>query len=390
MTDRHGPGGVVPQKRDTRLDVFRALALLTIFVNHVPGQYLEHLTHKNFGFSDSAEAFVLISGMSVGLAYGSRFAVGERLAMTLRILRRALTLYVAHIMTSVITFAIFAGGALWFGRPDLLSEINLRAVVDRTEQGVVSMVLLGHQLGYNNILSMYAVLFLMLPGFLWLYRRSALLLLAVSGTLWLCAGIWQIAPSNFLDDGYWFLNPLSWQFLFVIGFVGVLRAKKKGFPRNPLLLTLSAAYLIVSMLWVVFAWWNIDFSYGLPAVLTGFDKTFLSITRLLHVLAGAYLVATIPVLSRWAALPMAHPLVAMGRHSLAVFIFGTILAMAGQVMMFVTGANPVLGTLYVAAGIALHFVYARYLDWQASIIGLNAKRQGMRALPVERGDAPKR
>jgi hypothetical protein len=390
MTDRHGPTGVVPRQRDTRLDVFRALALLTIFVNHVPGQYLEHLTHKNFGFSDSAEAFVLISGMSVGLAYGSRFAIGERLAVTLRILRRALTLYVAHIMMSVITFAIFAGGALWFGRPDLLSEINLRAVVDRTEQGVVSMVLLGHQFGYNNILSMYAVVFLMLPGFLWLYQRSAYLLLAVSGTLWLCAGIWQIAPSNFLDDGYWFLNPLSWQLLFVIGFVGVLRAKTKGFVRNPLLLTLSMAYLVVSLVWVLFSWWNIDLSYGLPAVLTGFDKTFLSTTRLLHVLAGAYLVATIPLLSNWAALPLSHPLVAIGRHSLAVFIFGTILAMAGQVLMFVTGKNPVLGTLYALLGIALHFAYARYLDWQASVIAQNANRQGFKALPVKGGDAPKR
>lgn len=388
MTDRHGPTGVVPRQRDTRLDVFRALALLTIFVNHVPGQYLEHLTHKNFGFSDSAEAFVLISGMSVGLAYGARFAIGERLAVTLRILRRALTLYVAHIMTSVITFAIFAGGALWFGRPDLLSEINLRAVVDRTEQGVVSMVLLGHQFGYNNILSMYAVVLLMLPGFLWLYQRSVVLLLAVSGTLWLCAGLWRIAPSNFLDDGYWFLNPLSWQFLFVIGMVGVLRARGKGIPRHPILMVLSAAYLAVSLAWVVFSWWNIDLSYGLPAVLTGFDKTFLSTTRLLHVLAGAYLVATIPVLSSWAALPLTHPLVAIGRHSLAVFIFGTILAMAGQVMMFVTGKNPVLGTLYALLGIALHVAYARYLDWQAAVIAQNAKRQGLQALPVK-SDTPK-
>lgn len=389
MTDRQGPTGVVPRQRDTRLDVFRALALLTIFVNHVPGQYLEHLTHKNFGFSDSAEAFVLISGMSVGLAYGSRFAIGERLAVTLRILRRAFTLYVAHIMMSVITFAIFAGGALWFSRPDLLSEINLRAVVDRTEQGVVSMVLLGHQFGYNNILSMYAVVFLMLPGFLWLYQRSAYLLLAVSGTLWLCAGIWQIAPSNFLDDGYWFLNPLSWQFLFVIGFVGVLRVKKKGFSRNPVMMALSATYLAVSFVWVVFSWWNIDFSYGLPAVLTGFDKTFLSTTRLLHVLAGAYLLAVIPALSNWAALPLSHPLVAVGRHSLAVFIFGTILAMVGQVMMFVTGKNPILGTLYAIVGIALHFAYARYLDWQTAVIAQNAKRQGLKALPVK-SDTPKR
>ncbi len=34
-------------QRDTRIDVFRALALLTIFVNHVPGTLFEHLTHKN-------------------------------------------------------------------------------------------------------------------------------------------------------------------------------------------------------------------------------------------------------------------------------------------------------------------------------------------------------
>ena len=386
MTDKTGPTGGVPRERDTRLDVFRAFALLTIFVNHVPGQYLEHLTSKNFGFSDSAEAFVLISGMSVGLAYGSRFRIGERLAVTLRILRRALTLYVAHIMTSIITFAIFAGGALWFGRQDLLSEINLRAVVDRTEQGVVSMVLLGHQFGYNNILSMYAVLFLMLPGFLWLYRQSAVLLLAVSGTLWLCAGIWRIAPSNFLDDGYWFLNPLSWQFLFVIGFTGMLRARTKGIARNAVLLALSAAYLMISMLWVVFSWWSIDLSFGLPAVLTGFDKTFLSAPRLVHVLAGAYLLATIPALSRWAALPLSHPLVAVGRHSLAIFIFGTILAMIGQVLLFVTGKDPLFGTAYVLLGIALHFAYARYLDWQAAVMSRNANRQGLQALPVKERD----
>ncbi len=390
MTDKTGPTGAVPRRRDTRLDVFRALALLTIFVNHVPGQYLEHLTFKNFGFSDSAEAFVLISGMSVGLAYGSRFRIGERLAVTLRILRRALTLYVAHIMTSVITFAIFAGGALWFGRQDLLSEINLRAVVDRTEQGVVSMVLLGHQFGYNNILSMYAALFLMLPVFLWLYRRSAAMLVAVSGTLWLCAGIWRIAPSNFLDDGYWFLNPLSWQFLFVIGLTGMLRARTKGIPRYPLLLALSAAYLVISMLWVVFSWWSIDLSLGLPAVLTGFDKTFLSAPRLLHVLAGAYLLATMPTLSRWAALPLTHPLVSVGRHSLAIFIFGTILAMVGQVLLFVTGKDPLFGTAYVLLGIALHFAYARYLDWQAAVMSQNAERQDLQALPVKERDRTRR
>jgi hypothetical protein len=378
MTYVNRPEDVAKRPRDTRIDVFRALALLTIFVNHVPGQYLEHLTHKNFGFSDSAEAFVLISGLSVGLAYGSRFEPPRRLAITLRILRRAFTLYIAHIMTSIVSFAIFAGGALWFARPDLLSEINLRAVVDQTEQGVVSMVLLGHQFGYNNILSMYAVLLLMLPGFLWLEKLGRWLLLAVSGTLWLCAGLWYIAPSNFLDDGYWFLNPLSWQFLFVIGLVAApAHGQGTRLVSHALLTAAAVGYLGLSFLWVVLGWWHIDLSYGLPAVLTGFDKTFLSASRLIHVLALGYLIATIPALSRWARLPLSHPLVAVGRHSLPVFIFGTILAMVGQVMMFVAGGNAVAGTLFVVLGIGLHFAYARYLDWLSKVA--RAQVEGHRA-----------
>ncbi|WP_421874049.1 OpgC family protein [Pararhizobium sp.] len=353
-----------PAQRDTRLDVFRALCLLTIFINHVPGQYLEYLTTKNFGFSDSAEAFVLISGLSAGLAYGRKFTIGNRLALSLKIWRRAFTLYIAHIMTSIITLAIFAGGALYFGRQDLISEINIRPLVDHTEQGFVAMVLLGHQLGYNNILSMYAVVFLLLPGMLWLYGRSPFLLFMASAGLWLAAGIFTIVPINFLDEGYWFLNPWSWQFLFTIGMICMMRARAgKPIVRNPVLVAISASYVTLSFFWVLLSWWNIDFSYGLPAVLTGFDKTFLSLTRLLHVLALGYLVAVFPVFSRMTRLRIDHPLVLIGRHSLPVFIFGTILAMVGQVLLFVTGRDPLWGSLFVLAGIGLHFAYARYLDW---------------------------
>jgi hypothetical protein len=113
----------------------------------------------------------------------------------------------------------------------------------------------------------------------------------------------------------------------------------------------------------LFSWWHIDISFGLPAVLTGFDKTFLSLTRLLHVLALAYLLTVIPGVSRLARLDGDHPLVMIGRHSLAVFIFGTILAMAGQVLLFLTDKDAIVGSLFVIAGIGLHFVYAYYLDW---------------------------
>ncbi|MBB3976991.1 hypothetical protein GGQ64_002191 [Rhizobium azooxidifex] len=359
---------VAKPARDTRIDVLRALALIAIFINHVPGNLLEHLTNKNFGFSDSAEAFVLISGISAGLAFGATFVPGKRLAVSVRVLRRAFSLYVAHVMTSLVTFAIFAGGALWFARPDLLSEINLRAVVDRTEEGLLGMVLLGHQFGYNNILSMYAVILLMLPGMLWLHARSPAAMLTLSGLLWLAAGLWNIAPSNLLDDGYWFLNPFSWQFLFAIGLAASSRARRGAWPgANRAVVVLCCAYLAVSLVWVVLSLWWIDTSFGLPVVITGFDKTFLSAPRLLHVLALAYLLAMVPALSGWLALPTDHPLTAVGRHGLAIFIFGTILAMIGQVLVFISGKSVLVGTVYVMVGIGLLFAYARYLDWLAGL-----------------------
>jgi hypothetical protein len=237
------------------------------------------------------------------------------------------------------------------------------------------MVLLGHQLGYNNILSMYAVLFLMLPGILWLNTHRPWLLFVLSAALWLAAGCFKLVPSNFLDEGYWFLNPWSWQFLFVIGILCMTHARRGGrLPRSWWLIVPSAAYLLISAAWVLFSWWSIDLSFGLPAVLTGFDKTFLSLTRLLHVLALAYLLAITPLVSRLTRLDGNHPLVMVGRHSLPVFILGTILAMAGQVLLFVTGRNPLIGTLFVIAGIGLHFVYAYYLDWLREMAGAKPLR----------------
>ncbi|MFN9907133.1 MAG: OpgC domain-containing protein, partial [bacterium] len=48
--------------RDLRLDLFRGVALMMIFINHVPGNFASYWTHMNFGFSDAAEAFVFLSG----------------------------------------------------------------------------------------------------------------------------------------------------------------------------------------------------------------------------------------------------------------------------------------------------------------------------------------
>nr|WP_245428902.1 OpgC family protein [Phyllobacterium phragmitis] len=354
----------VLHKRDTRIDVFRALALLTIFVNHVPGTIYEHLTHRNLGFSDAAEAFVLISGIAVGLAYGTKFQPGSRLLIGLKMWRRAGVLYTTHIMTTMVTLAIFCGTAIFLKRPEFLSKINIGPVMERPVEALFGIITLGHQLGYNNILSMYAVLLLMAPIFLFLARTSLSLMVGVSGVLWLLAGIFHIAPANYPNNGFWFLNPLSWQFLFVIGIAGILHVRRGGrISANPWLIGASAAYLLLALAWVRLPLWGIDVSMGLPAVLTGFDKTFLSAPRLLHVLALSYLIVAIPAISNLARTAPDHPLAILGKHSLPVFIAGTILSMTAQALKLVNPGGIPYDTLLIATGIVVQFALAYYLEW---------------------------
>ena len=350
--------------RDTRLDVFRALALLSIFINHVPGTIYEKFTHREFGFSDSAEAFVLISGLAVALAYSSKFVEGNRLLLSLKMARRSMTLYMAQMMTTLITLAIFGFAALYMKRPDMLEMINIKTVIEQPAEALVGMVTLGHQLGYNNILSLYLVLMLVAPLMLYLSRISIPLMLTVSGAIWFLSGYYSVAPVNYPTQGVWFLNPLSWQFLFAIGIAAMSYVKQGGrFDQNRPLLFAAIGYLVFSLLWLRLPHPNWDISFGLPAVLTGFDKTYLSATRLLHVLAIAYVIAALPALSGKARLDMSHPLAILGKHSLPVFIAGTILAMAGQAVRNVYPVSLSLDTLLIATGIMAQFALVYYLEW---------------------------
>ena len=90
-----------PSTRDPRLDVFRGICLVMIFINHVPGNIYENLTSRNFGFSDAAEGFVLMSGIAAGLAYSMDFNLPGRIWTGLaRVWRRVWTLYMVHLVTT--------------------------------------------------------------------------------------------------------------------------------------------------------------------------------------------------------------------------------------------------------------------------------------------------
>ncbi|UCI33024.1 OpgC family protein [Mesorhizobium sp. B4-1-4] len=365
----------VSPERDTRIDVLRALALLTIFIDHVPGTAFETLTYKNFGFSDAAEGFVLISGISVALAYGTKFRPGGRLLATLKMWRRAGVLYSAHIVTTMMVMALFCAVAVLAGRPELLKMINIEPLMKNTPEVLVGIVTLGHQLGYNNILPVYAALLLMAPAFVLFISYRPAVALAVSGALWLVAGIWQIAPPNYPEPGFWFLNPLSWQFLFNIGVAAMLHVRRGGvIPVNRWLVGAAAAYVLAALVWVHSPLWGQITWFNLPVVIGGFDKTFLSLPRLVHILAVSYLIVVLPALSNLFRTSPDHPLAILGKRSLPVFIAGTVIAMVAQVMKLVNPGGLAYDSLLLSAGIAMQFALAFYLEWLSTIGGSGKAR----------------
>lgn len=360
--------------RDTRIDVFRALVLLMIFVNHVPGNVYEIATLKNAGFSDAAEVFVLISGVSIGLVYGPKMQGDQWIRSVLAVWRRAWVLFYTHIMATLATLAMFCAAAVFAHRMDLLDEINIGAVVDEPARSIVGIVTLGHQLGYNNILPLYMVLLVAAPAIVWGLRRNMAATLAVSGALWLAAGLFHVAPPNYPLEGVWFLNPLSWQFLFVIGIAGMMHVGRGGLlPQHRAWTHAAIAYLVGAFALIHSPFWGTPSWFGLPEVLGGFNKTYLSLFRLLDVLALAYLVARWPVVSNLARVAPDHPLAILGKHSLPVFVTGTLCAMAAQVLRHLNAPSLGFDTLLIASGIAAQLGVAYFLEWKQHVTG-GAKR----------------
>jgi len=58
--------------RDLRIDACRGVALWCIFLDHVPHSIGSWLTLRNYGFSDTAEVFMFVSGVTCAHAAAGR------------------------------------------------------------------------------------------------------------------------------------------------------------------------------------------------------------------------------------------------------------------------------------------------------------------------------
>lgn len=351
--------------RDNSIDMLRGFALVTIFINHIPGNVVEPFTHKNYGLSDAAELFVLLAGIAAALAYFRTFAAGRPVLAVGRTLKRAGTLYVAHLSSTVVGIGIFAAGVLVFDHPALFDEINLPTLRDDFFRGLVGLPLLTHQLGYHNILPLYVCLILLVGPMMVLASAGPRVLLAASVLLYGLTQVFGWTLPNYPTPGGWFFNPFAWQLIFSIGFFIGLRMLegRTPVPFHPLVWGLAALYLIGAG---IYHRWNL---YGsipdvpfLPHNFQINEKPWVAAPRLLHILSLAYVVGHSPVIRWLRRMPAGNPLSLLGRHALPVFWLGTALSMVGYVLMKTRGLGTGEQLAYIGAGLAVQVTLAFGLD----------------------------
>ena len=299
-----------PRPRWDSIDFWRGLLFCTIFINHVPGNIFENLTSRNIGFSDAAEGFIFLSGVSLALAYGGRFAGAGAWKATRTMVGRAVRLYGAHIALSLGALAIFGIGAMVGVDPSLTDDHGRGFVFAHPIEGLIGIVSLGHQLGYFNILPLYLLMLLWAPLLLWLSRRSVPLMLTLSAAVYVVTRLKGWNLPTWPVAGSWFFDPLAWQVLLAVGIACGLRQHTTPLPRT---LPLVGVALLVA----AFAAWSVSNGLFLRPGLqdatrrwADLDKTMLGTGRLIHFAALAYLLYAARAAERLRGLALFKPLCA--------------------------------------------------------------------------------
>jgi hypothetical protein len=314
-------------RRDLRVDFFRGLALWWIYTDHIPGDVLSDVSLRNFAMCDATEVFVLLAGYGAGLSYGMRQWTHGYVSSAADVLRRAWTLYVAHIFLFVLFSAQVTYSATALNRISYLEESRLDVLGDDPYRSILEAVLLRFQPSLLNILPLYVVLMVFFAATMWLLRWPKILF-ALSFAIYMIVRVTSLNLAGWSEE-YWFFDPFAWQFLFIIGVL--LACAPMRPPRPALLFDLLAAAVIIQGIVVtcfiephprLLHWVSASWLRSLVIE----DKTGLYPSRLISILALTWLCVRYirfdqPWLrSRWAA-----PFVLIGQNSLPVFCGGIVL-----------------------------------------------------------------
>jgi len=344
--------------RDLRIDACRGLALWCIFLDHIPNNIGSWLTLRNYGFSDAAEMFMFVSGVTCALAYGAAWGREGWTGVIRRTLRRSWDIYVAFLLlTLACVILVYLTGRL-------ADESNTRILLDEPGSTLARAAVLQYRPVNTDVLPAFVLLHLLFAPLLWLLLRAPNATLVGSLVLYVSVHAfgWSVPA---WPDGHWAFNPLAWQLLVVLGAWWIIEGKTvRPWVTSRTTLVLAVLYLLFGL--VVALSSHIgppDAPSALVKLLYSSDKSKLDPLRLLHFLALAVVAARL-VPRDWRGLttPLMRAAIRCGQNSLPIFCLGVLLTHAGHLALLDISDGLVMQIALSLAGIATMIATATLLN----------------------------
>ena len=362
----------VSPQRDLRLDACRGIALWFVFVNHIPGNICTWLTSSRYGFSDTTEVFMFISGVTCALAYDVVRNCDGWWAVACHTMRRGWEIYAAF-LTLIVGLVVIAYAS---GNDPIADDANVRIFFTQPGAALLHAVILQYSPVNTNVLPDFVVFHLLFAPLLWLLAKSPDATLAGSAMLYACVQHfgWNL-PQWPIHD--WYFNPFAWQFLVVLGAWWVMggRHRFRGLVTSGPVVALAALYLLFALF--ITMGWNIKplealVPAGVVKAIYPIDKSDLDPLRLVHFLAIAVLVARF-VPSNWRGLsrPLLRGAIRCGENSLEIYCLSVMLSLLAHLLLIeISGGVPAQIAVSVI-GVAVLIAFATLSTW----IGKGSRRQ---------------
>ena len=374
--------------RDFRLDFFRGLALVFIFIDHIPENVLSYFTLQAVQFYDAAEVFIFISGYTAALVYGRTLASYGAFYATAYVLRRVWQLYVAHIFLFMIFIAEVSYTVTTFNNPMYNDEMRVADFLGEPHIAIVKALLLEFQPTFLDILPLYILLLFIFPVILLGLRIQPLLVLIPS---FLIYGLVQITGASvpaYPEGHVWYFNPLAWQFLFAAGAalgIGSSANQPRPRPVGALLfiaVAIAAFGVVIKLSWTIHGIWD-SFPGLFLKELWPVNKSNLSPIRLIPFFSSVVVIAAL-VRSDAGFLgsPTAKPIILCGQQSLEIFCLGILLSALGHFLLSEYNSGIVIQLAVNLVGVLALFLTAKMLDWYKSMG--RSPQPGSRALTFRR------
>ena len=164
--------------RDIRLNLFLGLANWSLFLDHIPNNFVNWITARNYGFSGAADLFIFISGYTAATVYGKIMLERGFIVGATRLLKRAWQLYAAYVVLFMIYIVVIGYVAAQYAAPDLINEFNVAGLIDHPIRILAHGLLLQSKALNLDVLQLYTLLMLLFAPVLWMMLRWPTLTIA--------------------------------------------------------------------------------------------------------------------------------------------------------------------------------------------------------------------